>query len=511
MANNVGVFPSPGTVGPIAFGPDPGDSLFIALLAERGDENVPTLVTSFSAFQRLFGGAVPRSAGTSYSSGYEVLRQFFRKGGKRAYVVRIAGEGTVGSTTLVDRASGTPVAILDVKGKGSGAWVNGYSIAIVAGSQSDTYKLLVYNDDGDLVESYDNLLPTDADCERVTAASAYVRLVRNAANTTAAPDNLPALGDFDLGDDVPGVNDNDPTASEIVGTVTGSLRTGLKALRTYRYGRGAICAPDLDSDALVIAELEAQSLPYYRTYFTGSQPAATLSTVLTQRAAHNNRGTHFSFPRCRDVDALTQQSKTFPPFGQIIGTWWSEIALKGPGKAPAGGAFRIDGVAGIERASNGEPLIDASAAETLMAQNINPIWDRNGLGNILWGGRAASADPAWNMLSVAYLYCLIGSEVQRALDILVYEVVDNSVFDQIYMGVYAFLAAQHRRGAFRGNLPDAYAVPDEVNDAFAVLVGPEIQTPEDNNNNLVRVRIWFREALTAETIDVQIAKQTASV
>jgi hypothetical protein len=67
----------------------------------------------------------------------------------------------------------------------------------------------------------------------------------------------------------------------------------------------------------------------------------------------------------------------------------------------------------------------------------------------------------------------------------------------------------HRRGAFRGDLPVPKGTPNPVTDAFAILCGPEIQTPADNENRIIRVKIWFKEALTAETILVEVAKQTA--
>jgi len=509
MANNVGTFVTPGTVGPLAFGPDPGDTLYIALLAQRGRANVPTLVTSFDRFKALFGGPVTRSAGTAYSAGYEVLRHFFRRGGKRAVVLRIEGTAVEALTTLVDRAT-EPVAILNVYAKGSGTWANNYDLIISAGTQADTFKLTILDENGDEVEPWDNLLPTDSACEAVSDGSSYVRLVRNPANVTASPDNLPALGTFALGVTTPGTNDNDPTAAEIVGTVVASVRTGLKALRTYRYGRGAICAPDLDNDPTVIAELVAQSLPFFRVHVTSSQAGATVATAITQRLAVNNKGSVFLYPRIRDLDAYTSQAKTYPAVGHMIATWWAEIALKGQGKAPAGAAFTIDAVPGIERAANGSPLIEAADAELLVGNNVNPIWDRTGLGNAIWGGRAATNEVAWKMASCAYLYCVIGDAVQRVLDQQVYEVVGSEEFDAMYMGVYGFLAGMQRAGAFRGNLPDPYSVPDEVNDAFAVFVGAGIQTPTDNANNVIRVRIWFREALTAETIEVELAKQTAT-
>ena len=66
MSNNVGVNITRSTFGPLTFGDDPGDSFFIALLAERGPIDVPTLAFSWSQFTSLFGGATPFADGTRY-------------------------------------------------------------------------------------------------------------------------------------------------------------------------------------------------------------------------------------------------------------------------------------------------------------------------------------------------------------------------------------------------------------------------------------------------------------
>lgn len=509
MGNNVGVFVTPGTVGPLAFGADPGDSLFIALLAERGPVNVPTLVTSFGAFTDLFGGATPRTAGTQYSAGYEVLRDFFAKGGRRAYVLRITGVAVAASVALEDRATPTPDVILTVSAKGPGTWGNALAIVIAAGTNADTYKLTVQDGGGDTLEVFDNLKSDDVSCELVSAQSLYINIARDTSNSTAAPDNLPALGTFDLDDTVAGTDDNDPTEAEIVGTVSGSARTGLEALATFRYGRGILVAPDLDTHADVIAKLKALALPYFRVYLTSSQAGATLSTVLTQRAAHNDRGTGFWFPRIRAVDAFNNKLKTYPATGQIAAIWLQEIAAKGAAKAPAGAAFKITGGRGLERQANAMPLIAEADAEVLVAAGINPIWDRDGAGPCSWGGRAATTDTAWKYLATAYLYCVIGNAIRTELDKLVYEVIGEEDFSAIYLGTYRFLADLHRSGAFRGALPDPYAIPDEAADAFAIQCGPEFQTSTDNANGNIRIKVWFKEALTGETFLVEVAKQTA--
>lgn len=508
MANQVGVNVTRGTEGPIAFGASPGDKLFIALLAARGPANKPVLVTSWGAFERIFGGATPRTAGTEYSAGWENVKDWFDRVGAPVVALRVVGSGAVkASVDLLDRA-GSPDKVFTVSAKGPGATYNGVDVVVAAGSVANTFKLTILDSTGAVLEVFDNLLSDAAAAQRVTDASSWVDLTFDATNTTVAPDNLPALGTFDLNDTVAGADDNDPNAAAIVGTVSGSTRTGLKALRTFRYRRGILIAPDLDTDPLVIAELKANALPYFRTLKTSSQPGATLTTVLTQRAAWNEVGCGFYFPRLVKIDDNSKRLKTYPPLAQIAGQWLLEMDAKGPGKPAAGGGFEVRGGLRLEQTASGDELVEATDAELLVANGINPIWDRDGSGPKVWGARAATSEIAWRDLQAARLYCVIGDAAQAALNSQVYEVVGDEQFDQLYHGAYAFLSELHRQGAFRGALPAPRAVADTARDAFAILVGPDVQSPADNEQNIVRMKIWFKPALVAETILVEVARQT---
>lgn len=503
MANDVGTRVRRATVGPLAINAASGDKLFIGLLAERGPANKLVLVSSFNQFEQLFGGPTPRTAGTAYSAGYEVIKDWFSKGGGSAVVLRIVGEAVIATATLVDRA-GSPANVFTVTGKGPGAVYNALNAVVSAGTNTDTFKLTITNDAGATLETFDNLKSNDESAQLVTDQSVWINLAYVSANATAVPDNLPAIASTNLAG---GTDDNDPTEGEIVGTITGSVRTGLKCFRTKLYRRGFLQLPDLDTQALVIAEMKAIGLPFYRVTFTSSQNGATLDTSKTQRAAWDAVGVGFYFPRKVMIDPYNKQRKTVPVIGQVAADWVRELAQKGSGKPPAGPGFSIVGK--LELTAAGAPLIEQEDADQLVAAGINPVWDRDGLGPKVWGAVAATSELPWRQLSAAYLYCVIGDAISTTLDQQVYEVFNDDKFDEVYFGVYAFMAELHRQGSFFGALPSPKAVPDEQLDAFAILVGPNVQTPADNTNKVVRVFIWYKEALSGETFDLTLAKQTA--
>jgi phage tail sheath protein FI len=84
--------------------------------AERGPLNKPTLVTSFSEFQMIFGGFLPATkSGTDLGKirwlAYAVSG-FFENGGKRAFVTRVAGSAAASSTGTLPRVpDGTPMIL----------------------------------------------------------------------------------------------------------------------------------------------------------------------------------------------------------------------------------------------------------------------------------------------------------------------------------------------------------------------------------------------------------------
>lgn len=508
MGNRVGARVTRAVAGPLALGADPGPALFIALTALRGPSNVPTLITSLAGFEAVFGGPTPYTDITRYSPGYEALKGFFSSGGRRAWVVRIVGStAATAEMTLVDRA-GSPLSTLKVKAKGEGVWIDDFTVVIADGRRANTFKFTLQDALGDTLEVWDNLKMDSLSLARVNDGSMYV-VLEDQGSATAAPTNLPAVAStqFDAPTTHGGATDNAPDAAAIVGTENAGVKTGLKAFRAATLGYGFIIAPDMDTDVTVKAEIVAQSEAFYRFWLTCSEEGASVASALTQRATIDAFNAAFYYPRPKVVDTASQEVKTISPVGHIAGRWTRAIADISPGKAPAGRAFDLPGIYGLETQANGVPLVDEGVAETLLGSNINPIWDRDNSGPRVWGARAASSDDAWNFAHAGYLWCLIAFSLQGLLDRVTYDIPDDLFFGQVESGMYDYMTTLHNARAFNGALPPLGETADEDEDAFSVQCDESLLQAGDVDSGNVRAKAWFRPARTAETILIEVAKR----
>ncbi len=77
-------------------------------LTQKGPLNQPTLVTSFSEFQRVFGGYLDTSYG-DYRYLPHAVEGFFQNGGQRVYINRVAAtDGGVSDETIIGKDSSEP-------------------------------------------------------------------------------------------------------------------------------------------------------------------------------------------------------------------------------------------------------------------------------------------------------------------------------------------------------------------------------------------------------------------
>lgn len=510
MTDRVGAFIQRDTVGPLTVPLGTGPSLCIAVQADRGPANVPTLITSMSRFRAIFGTSTLFSDGRRYSSGYEVLTAFFETGGRTAWVTRVVGDTAAESVVALQDRAGAPQDTLEVALVGPGTWADGFDLKVEDGTRTDTFKLSLLDLDNKSVEVWDNLKMDGQSIERVNGGSVMLRL-KNLNSATNAPDNRPAVGTTTIASATHGgVDNNNPSPVEIVGTEDAGVKTGLKVFRSNLFGMGFLAAPDLDTDATVIAEMISQSEAHWRMPFSSSEEGATQATAITQRAGWDAYNVGFHYPRMRKIDAYDKNLKTYPVMGHVMGHYTRAIDEKGPGKAPAGRDFKVtvNGI-GLETQQNGQPLIDAAVAETLLANQVNPVWDRDNAGPCVWGAQTASEDPDWQYLHHAYVYNLVASTQQQMLDALVYDVVDDLFYSQVEQGLFQLMVAIHAQGGFSGEIPQQGQPADPEIHAFDVKCNADLSSVAERDNELVRSVGWFRPARTAETIIGTVAKRGA--
>ncbi|MFE1800214.1 phage tail sheath family protein [Streptomyces sp. NPDC059517] len=153
----------------------------------RGPLNEPVRVTSFTEFERRFGGLSSRGA-----VGYAV-HQFFGNGGTVAVIVRVAkaNTGKAARVTLESTEGHSGSAVLDVHAKEFGVWGNGLRVAVDHDTPrpDETFNLRVYDARGRARESFTGLsMETAHGRYAPTVINAGSRLVRVEAVGEGRPD-----------------------------------------------------------------------------------------------------------------------------------------------------------------------------------------------------------------------------------------------------------------------------------------------------------------------------------
>jgi phage tail sheath protein FI len=143
----------------------------------RGPLNEPVRVTSFTDFERRFGGLSARSA-----VGYAV-HQFFGNGGTVAVVVRVAkaGSGKAACVTLESTEGRSASAALAVHAREPGAWGNGLRVQVDwdTGRCEESFNLRVFDARGEAREVFTDLSADASDGRYAeTVVNTGSRLIR---------------------------------------------------------------------------------------------------------------------------------------------------------------------------------------------------------------------------------------------------------------------------------------------------------------------------------------------
>jgi phage tail sheath protein FI len=569
MANFVGTIITRTTAGPLATGSDPGDSIFIAVQAERGLEDTVHEFTSYARFRQIFGGeaGTPIGSDTRITEADEVLNIMYSKGRarKRCFAVRCVDSSAV--QAYVDIVDAEAADTLRIHAKGSGTWANVYEATISSATRNgyipiaDYVSTTIYADaatlqgtwaaasndekygwatldgvttlylsdgaawvsqgktpsqvasfkievkataSGTVIETFDNLSMTEASLESVGNQSDFIYL-ENLDSASVSPFNAPDSADYLLGADQAGVDGNEPLAADIVGTDDGlGAKTGLKAFRDKKYGRGFLIAPGLDSNATVRSEMEGHLDSFSRVTLLGAPAGLTVTTV--QSDVPDLLAAYY-WPLPRVQDALTDELKPISPVGHVLAQWFDFISDEDYGKHPAGKDFKVDRVHSFETQSNGADLVDEAIAETLVGAGINPVYDK-GSGPKIWGARTCSSDPNWAYIHSLWDFCVISDRFQRFLDDQVYENASaGSFFSDLEESLRISMADLNSKGMFDGTTPSSKEAEDFEVHGFNVQANRDLLTPSDLATNTIRIRCWFKDSLTAETIRAEIAKR----
>ena len=455
--------------------------------AERGPTR-PTLVTSWHAYTRRYGGFVDCAPfnRTNHYLPYAV-RGFFENGGRRLVIARVAGRSAATATATLAGQSGS----LDLRATGPGSWGNSVSVTVEAASASaNLFRLRVTF--FDVTEEFDNL---SADPMRDDFAAAVVNPVSELIeiiSCTGRPTSIAAV--------LSGGADAPATLADYIGEATTESLAGLAALATIK-GISLMAAPD-DVVIAGLADAMLKTCEGLRDRFgVTSEPHAKRDATLIHPVRDTSWGAVY-YPWLRVDASHTAAGVTLvPSAGHICGIYARVDASRGVHKPPANEA--VKGLAAAGPGSSDGPLshvVTQAEQEILNPRGVNVIRDfRPQRGVLVWGARTMSTDSEWKYVNIRRLFIFLEESIDRGLQWVVFEPNSEPTWSAVRQSVENFLIRIWRDGALMGS---------RTNEAFFVKCDRTTMTQDDIDSGRLVCEIGIAAIRPAEFVILRFHVRT---
>jgi phage tail sheath protein FI len=143
--------------------------------AEKGTPNKPKMMTSWQEYEREYGSFISE-AYLPYAVYY-----FFRNGGKKCYIVRVAKKAAMAEIVIKDGRDTDAKPALAISSSSPGEWGNKLDIDVTEGTIDPVNEFMIVVKRADSVlEKHDNLSMNPDDLnyvEKVVASSDYIKVV----------------------------------------------------------------------------------------------------------------------------------------------------------------------------------------------------------------------------------------------------------------------------------------------------------------------------------------------
>jgi phage tail sheath protein FI len=186
--------------------------------------------------------------------------------------------------------------------------------------------------------------------------------------------------------------------------------------------------------------------------------------------------------------------KTLPPVGHVMGVYARIATARGIWKAPAGDEANIVGALDVEY------RLSSTELTNLVKQgSVNGIRPVAGAGIVVDSSRSLSTDTRWLYINVRLLFNYVESSLKEGLSWVRQEPNRDTLWDAIRIqSVTPFLMQLWRQGAF------GTGTPAQV---FTVIVDATNNPPDQVDQGILKVEIYFYPSKPAETILIIVGQQ----
>lgn len=463
--------------------------------AVMGRPFAPTLVTSFSEFERTFGGIVRRSGQTQRDMPLAV-QHFFLNGGTGAYIVR-----TIDPSDKSVHSTGKLGKLIPINAKGRGIWGDSIRLTLV---QSKVFEgratLLVYQQGSDptkdpaLVEQYPAIgFDPEQDKFYADIINRDSELIEVTPNTTAGQPRYWEGKLSQLGLEAPDETSQPETTAALSG---GSDGVAELALSQDAFEAAMTSIEDNDEISILATPgiLDLGIISYVIGAIDNDKRRDMIYIVDGSGDQHNAiEGGYDAVQRMREgispkssyaalywpwlevpdpYTSLPRATRFAPPSGFIAGLYAKTDNERGVHKAPAGTAGGLAGAVGLAQS------ISDAEQDLLNPVGINAIRQFADAGIVCWGTRTLSVDtqPEYMYVPIRRLAIMLRKSLYAGTQWAVFEPYDEPLWASLRSNIEAFLSIQFRAGAFQGSKPeDAYfVVCDKTNNPQASIDAGQI-------------------------------------
>lgn len=445
--------------------------------SSRGGPIGPTLVSSWTHYQQLFGNI--RDTQTN-DLGYAVY-SFFQNGGSRCYVVRaVSSDATAASVTL-DDGGGSPVNIATITAKSPGVWANNTSpnpgvFVQVTDVSGGRFNLEVTVGSGANLVARENFVdlsmnPNDGRnavtiVNSPTVGSKYVNLtslLAGAWTSAFTPEaNVSAVALTGGSDGVATVNYAD--ATELLEEVPNNLvlnipgvtdSTTINTVTSWASGTGRV---------FVVVDGPKPAVGDVNTDVSGDLTTQVGGLTVTSHAAVYGPWLYIQDPASTVSGAL----RLTAPGGAVVGQYIRNDVSRNVAKAPAGTGTALRGVL------NAYVKFTDAQLDTLNQAHVNVIRNVPGAGVCIMGARSLSKGYPDRYINIRRTLMLLKADLVSLTNFAVFEPNSETLWQTIESVVDGYLNNQFGAGLFAGSTPEqAYFVQcdAEINDAAAINAG----------------------------------------
>ena len=431
----------------------------------------PRLVTNFIDFQRLYGGFIEESY-LAYA-----VDGFFKNGGKKCYIKRIAEQTPPGKIDIHDKEGNISLGIDAI---GPGKWGKDVFVNIKdATYDGDFFKLEIYfptiNDTSN-IEVFDGL-SSDPDSERffekiVNGTSNFV-LIKNV--NSKRPNNIETnlIENSEEGIWDPKISDYQAYEDAL---------DELKEIKDISI----ICVPDELGDYTLQDKIKihCKECNAFAIFQTEKDAFKNISTL---KPKHDTMYAAVYFPWIEILDPLTNQPKLIPPGGHVAGIYARTDTERGVHKAPANETVR--GIRSLQ-------VKIGSEQDFLNPRGINVIRDFPDKGIVVYGARTMSSNPNWRYINVRRLLSFIGKSIEKGTQWAVFEPNNEKLWARVNLTISAFLHGVWKTGALMGT---------SLEEAFFVKCDKTTMTQDDIDSGRLVCIIGVAPTKPAEFVIFQIS------